>query len=299
MIKLGCNAMLPVARPMPYPDNQDDQRNWQDVEKVIRMIYDLRLDIVDLQPDRGFRSTEPAYLHRIKLLCQQCGLPIGFIGVGRGFVGIEEGQDGRVVGAPLPEDELQKRITEVKVGIDQAAFMGAPMIRHFGGGIPDETPDRDALWQTMVHSFQEVADYASGKGVLIGLHNHAPAVAPTGDDILRLLHEVDRENLTFILDTGQWWGSPGYWAGESNPEVDFYEFMEQTAPHATYVRAKIYKIDSGREENIDYERIMEILRKVNFNGNMSIVFEDRENNCSDTEAIELAAKYLRGLLADR
>ncbi|MDP6116564.1 MAG: TIM barrel protein [Planctomycetota bacterium] len=298
MIKLGCNAMLPVARPMPFPDYKDDPRNWEDVEKVTRMIYDLRLDIVDLQPNRGFRSTETAYLRRIKLQCQHYGLPIGFIGVGRGFVGVEEGPDGRVVGVPLPEDELQKRIIEVKEGIDQAAFMGAPMIRHFGGGLPDETPDRDALWQKMIHSFQEVADYAMGKGVLIGLHNHAPAVAPTGDDILRLIRDVNRENLTFILDTGQWRGSPGYRAGESTPEEDIYEFMEQTAPYATYVRAKIYKIHSGREEYIDYERIMAILRKVNFNGNMSIVFEDRENNCSDIEAIELAAKYLRGLLED-
>ena len=64
MIKLGCNAMLPVARPVPYPDNKDGPRKWENVEKVIRMIYDLRIDIVDLQPDRRFRSKEPANLHR-------------------------------------------------------------------------------------------------------------------------------------------------------------------------------------------------------------------------------------------
>ena len=62
--------------------------------------------------------------------------------------------------------------------------------------------------------------------------------------------------------------------------------------------AKIYKIDSGREEWLDYERVMGILRKVNFNGNMSIVFEGKGNQCSDYEAIGLAAKFLRRLLAE-
>ena len=107
------------------------------------------------------------------------------------------------------------------------------------------------------------------------------------------------ENFTFILDTGQWWGSPGTnRAGASDPNVDIYGYMEQTAPYASYVRAKIYKIDSGREEWIDYRRIMTILKAVNFNGCMSIVFEDRGNRCGYAEAIGLAVSHLRDLLAD-
>ena len=124
-----------------------------------------------------------------------------------------------------------------------------------------------------------------------------PAVAPTGEDILRILGDIDRENVTCILDTGQWWGSPGTnRAGKCDPDVDFYRFMEQVAPHTSYVRAKIYKIDSGQEEWIDYRRIMPILKAVNFNGNMSIVFEDRGNQCGYPEAIRLGARYLRELL---
>jgi L-ribulose-5-phosphate 3-epimerase len=296
MIKLGCNAMVKTARQLPHP-GKDDARNWVDIEQLIRMIYDLRLDIIDFQLYRGFRSSEPIYLSHIKKLCQQYGLPIGFLGVGSGFVKTEKGADGKTVGAPLAKQELRQCIDEVKKGIDLAAFMSAPMVRLFGGGIPKDSPDRDALWTTVVHSFQEVSDYAADKGIFTGLHNHAPASAPTGDDILRLLRDVNRDNFTYILDTGQWYGSPGSsgdW--DDNDNIDFYQFMEQTAPHATYVRAKIYKIDSGREELIDYERVMDILRKVNFNGNMSIVFEDQGNMCNAAEAIALAVKFLRGLL---
>lgn len=292
MIKLGCNAMLQVAAERRHPD-KEDPRNWTEISDLVRQIRTWRLDIVDFQLFRGFRSKDPAYLRSIKILCQQCGLPIGFLGVGRGFVGAEDR-----LGVRLPAAELGQRIAEVKEGIDLAAFMGAPLVRLFAGAIPAKSADRDALWQTVVECFQQVCDYAAQQGVLVGLHNHAPVIEPTGDDILRLLRDVDRENFTFILDTGWWRGSPGAAPlGPKAPAIDFYAFMEQTAPYASYVRAKIYKIDSGREEWLDYERIVDILRKVDFNGNMSIVYEGQGNQCSDLEAIGLAVDYLRGLLA--
>ncbi len=85
--------------------------------------------------------------------------------------------------------------------------------------------------------------------------------------------------------------------GATLPDIDFYAFMEETSSTATYIRAKIYKIDSGQEELLDYERIVEIIRRADFNGNISIVFEGQGNQCSDREAIGLAVAYLRGLLA--
>ena len=151
----------------------------------------------------------------------------------------------------------------------------------------------------MLRDKENAGQFIDVESLIDLIHNHPPAVAPTGDDILRILHDTDRENFTFILDTGQWFGSPGTnLAGKFDSGLAFYHYMEQTAPHAACVRAKIYKIDSGREEWLDYERIMSILKAVNYNGNVSIIFEDRNNRCGYAEAIGLAARYLRGLLAD-
>ena len=291
MIKLGCNAMLREAEKLPHPV-KDNSRNWIEVSQLVRRIRDWRLDIVDFQLFRGFASKDLTYLRALKILCQRSGLPIGFLGVGRGFVGEANG-----LGVALSAPELDQRIAEVKEGVDLAAFMGAPLVRIFAGAIPPESPNRDALWRTVVASFQQVCEYAAPKGVMVGLHNHAPVVAPSGDDVLRLLHDVDRENFTFILDTGWWPGAPGTAPLGPKGSDDFYAHMEQTAPHASYVRAKIYRIDSGCEEWLDYERIVEILRAVDFNGNMSIVFEGYGNRCSDFEAIRLAVAHLRKLLA--
>jgi hypothetical protein len=81
----------------------------------------------------------------------------------------------------------------------------------------------------MIARFQEVADYAADRGVFIGLHNHPPVDSPTGDDIVRILQETDRANVTFILDTGRWKGSPGTPPmGVTDPDADIYDYMKQT-----------------------------------------------------------------------
>ena len=289
MIKLGCNSLV---------KDRENPGGWIDIETMIDLIHTLRLDIIDFQLDRGFRSLEPAYLRRVKILCHRYGLPIGFIGAGSGFVGTTQLPNGGVVGAALSSDELQRRIDEVKRAVDVAVFMGAPLIRLFGGGVPEDTENREAVWSTMISGFQAVSDYAAEKGILIGLHNHPPAVEPTSDDIFRILNDVNRENFTFILDTGRWRGAPTSGEGTSYSSEAIYRYMEQTAPYASYVRAKIYKVDSGEEELLDYRRIIAILKRVNFNGNMSIVFEDQGNRCDYAEAIGLAVKHLRGLLAE-
>ena len=287
MIKLACNSLIAVG----------DGR-WMDAEDFIEFAYQLRLDSVDFQLDRGLRSRDRDYLLRLKRACLERGLPIGFLGIGSGFVGSTNLPGVDVVGAPLPRDELRRRIDEVKAAVDDAAYIGAPCIRLFGGSIPEATEASGALWFEMITSYQEVADYAADRGVFIGLHNHPPVDSPTGDDIVRILQDTDRANLTFILDTGRWKGSPGTPPmGVTDPDADIYEYMKQTATYATYVRAKIYRIDSGREEWIDYSRVMEILSAVDFNGTMSIVYEDQGNACGPREAITLAVAHLREVIA--
>ena len=103
MINLGCNSLV---RDRDHPDQ------WIDIETMIHLIHELRLDMIDFQLDRGFRSLDPEYLRRVKIMCHKYGLPIGFVGVGSGFVGAAEGPNGGVVGAPLPSEELRRRIDE-------------------------------------------------------------------------------------------------------------------------------------------------------------------------------------------
>ena len=268
MIKLGIMAR---AR----PDS--------DLEKQIRFARALNLDMIDFH--LGGFPRDPESMLRIKKLCLELGMPIGYLGSGGGYVGTG--------------DELQQRMEKDKADIDVAVFMGAPLVRLMGGRPRPDDPTPESTWTNTIRCFQEVADYAADRGIALGVQNHPPPVAPRGEDILRILNETDRVNVTHIMDTGQWWGSiEAHPRGEFDPEVDIYEYMKQTAPFASCVRAKIYKIDTGREEWLDHARVLSILRAMDYNGEICICFEGQGNKFSYEDCMRMAVGHLRELLAN-
>ncbi len=268
MIKIGCN----------YLSFKGAETS---VEDFIETCHDLRLDCVDFH-QRAFASDETAYLLGIKRKCLDMGLPIGYLGVAGGFSG---------------DDDFQRaKIEEAKSAVDMALVLGAPLIRLFGWQT-FETESRDPMFAALASCLREVSGYGAEKGVIVALQNHDNRnLAATGPDVLRIIRDVDHANFSFIMDTGQWRGSPGA-AGDPDPNVDIYSYMEQTLPHAGYVRCKFYKVASGREEVLDYGRVADILKAANYNGCISIVYEGREDN-DRAELIGKAAAHLRELLAN-
>ncbi len=275
-MKLGCFSNL------PDPDNAG---GFMDLEAFIRFVHELEFNAVDFHLGKGFRSKEPDYLEQIRRLCHDCGLPVGYVGSVGNFAG--------------PEQEVARRMDQARFDMDVAAALGAPLVRLFAVSLRDDD-DRQALWEQMIANFQLLADEAARKGVALALQNHNNRnLAATGSDVLAILDQVGRDNFTYILDTGEWHGSVGASPlGESDPDVDIYAFMKQVAPRAAYVRAKIYRVETGREEWIDYERVVGILKGAGFDGTVSIVLQNQTEGLANTEAVRLAAGHLRELLAD-
>ncbi|AWT59827.1 MAG: hypothetical protein DF168_01022 [Candidatus Moanabacter tarae] len=261
MIKIGCNYL--------------SLKNTS-IEEFIRIVYELRLDVVDFHQD-AFESSDPVYLSTIKSLCLKYGLPIGYIGVSGLFHGTAE--------------ERNEQASRAKDAVDLAAFLGSPIIRLFCATVPEKNADGEEVWPGMIAGYREVADYAAAKGISIGLQNHPI----TGKTMLRIREDTNRNNFNFIVDTGQWTGSPGAAPrGETDPKHDFYGYMEETLPHAMYIRTKFYRIETGREEWLDYDRIACLIKNINYNGCISIVYEGE--NEDRIEQVRLAASYLRQLL---
>ena len=266
MIKIGCNYLSFKGAEIS-------------VEDFIQTCHELRLDCVDFH-QRAFASQETDYLLGMKRQCLDLGLPVGYLGMGGGFAGDEEFQ--------------RSKVAEAKVVIDMALVLGAPLIRVFGWQTL-ETGGRDPLFAALARCLREVCDYGKKQGVIVALQNHDNRnLAATGPDVLRIIREVDHPNLSFIMDTGQWRGSPGA-AGDPDPQVDIYDYMEQTLPHAGYVRCKFYQIASGREKVLDYQHIARLLQGANYNGCISIVYEGREQE-DRAELIGKAAAHLRQIL---
>ena len=273
MLKLGCMSLS-------YKD--EFGANQLDLEQFIERAYQLRLDGIDIHTG-AFASLEPEYLRKIRMQAQKRGIALSYIGVSSNF--------------GKPQADLDAEVASAKHWIDIAAYMGIPLVRVFAAWIPEGESEED-VWARMIPCLVEVAEHGEEKGVVVGLHNHNHGcVTRTGKDVRRIIDEVDNPYFSHILDTGQYVGSPGASGqrGKEDPSLNFYGSIEETAPLAVHVRCKIYRIESGVEEWLDYPRILKILEGVDFNGWCSIVYEGQDVEAEAT-AVPKAVSYLRSLL---
>jgi len=230
-----------------------------DFFSYIQACRDLNLDGVDLH-GYHFASTERDYLWQIKKACMQRGLSITCVSIPNNFA--------------LAFDALPAELEKTRRLIDAAAFLGAPLVRVFAGW--SDTKDA-GTWGRVVSCLRESAAYGESKGIVVALQNHNHnGVAALGKDVLRLLADVAHANLSHVLDSGQY--------------LDLYDSLVMTADRAVHVRCKIYEIETGEERKLDYGRIFAILRGVNYNGFLSIVYEGAED---EQAAVRKAVPYLR------
>jgi sugar phosphate isomerase/epimerase len=242
----------------------------------------LELDGVDFNLG-SFQALERDHLKKIKKTCLEHGLTIACIGVSNDF------------GRPPDQQEGVQR--QIQQGLDVAQFLGAPVVRLFAGSVRDGQ-NREAVWKRCVDGLKHAADYAEKVGVMAALQNHNHNnVASTGEDVVRLLSEVDHPWCSHVLDTGQYLGSPG--ASGAKPDDarrhDVYKSIERTAARAILVRAKLYRLRSGKEEWLDYDRIFKIIRGVKYNGFVSLVYEGW-NDMDAMHAVPMGVKFLRSHL---
>jgi sugar phosphate isomerase/epimerase len=214
------------------------------------------------------------------------------------------------IGVPLSHNKegdaaYRANIDLCKQWVDIASFMGVPMVRSFGG---QAAPGQEAAAHArIVASLKECAAHAESKKVLLGLQNHNHGSMPaTGEQVCRLLDDVGSRYLVGLMDTGQWKGSPGVGPkhnegtppGVSTAGHNYLEYIEHAAPRAVTIQAKFYRVGSGVELWLDYEKIVQVLKDVGFNGWVGIVYEKHGVDGVDaTEAVPLAAAHLRSLFA--
>lgn len=249
------------------------------ITDILDQAAKMRLDGVDLLVS-VFPDTEPSTLRRVRMDCLRRGLNLCYLGVSNDF--------------GKPASELPGQVQLVKKWIDVAERMGVPMVRIFAAWIHQGEPEAE-VWRRMMPCMREVAEYGEKRGILIGLHNHNHGcVTRTGADVLRILGEVNNPYFTHILDTGQYAGSPGASGsgGKSDPRYDFYASIEQSAPKAVHIRCKIYRIQSGVEAWLDYDRIFPVFYRLQYNGYLSVVYEGQDAEAEEI-AIPKAVAFLR------
>src|SRR6185369_10225005 len=133
-----------------------------------------------------------------------------------------------------------------------AAVMGAPYIRIFAGSAPAGM-SRDQAKELCISAIEECCDYASGKGIFLGLENHGGIVS-TAEEILEIIRAVKSPWIGINLDTGNFHTD------------DPYADLARIAPFAVNVqiKAEIRPKAAKADQPADFGRLIKILRDANY-----------------------------------
>lgn len=181
-----------------------------------------------------------------------------------------------------PDADVRKKNIDHTIGCIELAYkLGIPTIRVNTGrwgttktfdelmknkGIEDRLPGHtdDEGFGWVIESLTECLPAAEKCGVVLGLENHW-GLGRTAEGVLRILDAIKSPWLQATLDTGNFLERQ-------------YEQYELLAPRAAFVQAKTYHGGgTWYTLDIDYPRVADILRKVKYQGYISLEFEGKED----------------------
>jgi sugar phosphate isomerase/epimerase len=234
-------------------------------------------DFVDLAADMALDAVEPtayyfppdvdsAYLHRLRQHAFRLGLDISGTAIGNNFC-LPAG----------PERDKQMELT--RTWIDRAAELDAPVIRIFAGSVP-KGDDESAAVSRAIEGIRASLPYAAERGVALALENHG-GVTATPEQLLRIVRAVDAPNFGVNLDTGNF------------QTADPYADLALVAPYAVNVQLKTEVHPSGKRQDADLARLIQILRDAKYSGYVVLEYEAEEDPLT---AIPRHIKALRSLL---
>lgn len=216
-------------------------------------------------------SEEPSYLQKLKRHAFLNGVDLIALSIHQDFVD------------PKPE-ERQKNIDHTIRCIELAYKLGIPCIRLNSGRwntiasfddlmkargiepvLEGHTEDEGFKW--CIDSIEKCLPKAAECGVILALENHW-GLTRTPEGLLRVLNAIKSPWLGALMDTGNFLEDP-------------YKKLKEIAPKAVFVQAKTYY--GGGEWytlDLDYKRIAQILRDVDYGGYISLEFEGKEDPAS-------------------
>ena len=161
--------------------------------------------------------------------------------------------------------------------IDAAHFLGCHAVRvnAAGKGTPEEVK------KTVVDSLSTLADYGKKSKISVIVENHG-GISSHGDWLADTLKTVGKKNCGSLPDLGNFY------------EYDRYQGVADLMPYAKGVSAKTHDFDAnGNETQIDYARMLKIVKDAKFKGYIGIEYEG--SKLSEEEGIFATKKLLERL----
>lgn len=253
------------------------------IQRVIDEAAKMGLDGIDVL-HRQMESEDNAYLQKLKKHAFLNGIAMTCLSIHQGFVTPDKA-------------ELKKHVDHTNHCIELAYKMGIPCLRLNTGRwntiksfddlmanrgiepiLPGYTEDDGYKW--CVDGIQQCLKKAEECGVLLALENHW-GLGSTPEGMLRIHDTVNSPWLGLLMDTGNFLENP-------------YNKLEKIVSKTSFVQAKTYY--GGGEWyslDLDYQRIIAMLKKANYQGYISIEFEGKEPGTTGVQkSVDLLRKYL-------
>jgi sugar phosphate isomerase/epimerase len=221
------------------------------LEEFITKAAEWGVEGVELTEYYFKKPVTPDYVLRLKRHAIRMGLDITGTPVGNVFT-------------HPPGEARDREISRVKEWIDVSADLGSPAIRIFAGNTPKGVEEAQArAWA--VECIEACLGQASKRGVVLALENHGGIVA-AANGLLEIVKAVKSEWFGANLDTGNY------------HTEDPYDDIARTAPHAVTCQFKVeMSRKGGKKEEADYPRLVEIMRKANYRGYITLEYEAAED----------------------
>ena len=195
-------------------------------------------------------DTDDDYLRKLKLQAFRLGLNVSGTAVGNDF-------------CHPAGPERDKQIALVKLWVDRAEVLGAPVIRIFSGNAKKGQSEAEAH-KLAVEGMEECCDYAGKHGVVLALENHG-GLTTTIEGLLSLVQDVKSPWFGVNLDSGNFRSS------------DPYADLARLAPYAMNVQIKVSMHPAGgKQEKADFKRLAKILGDAGYRGYIVLEFEEPE-----------------------
>jgi sugar phosphate isomerase/epimerase len=225
------------------------------------------------------KAADMEYWTKFKTNCEEAGVTVGLImcdALGN-------------LGDSDPEARMAT-VENHKAWVDVAAFLGAKTIRVNAAG--EGTAKEVAA--NAVDGLSKLGEYGATKGIQVVVENHG-GYSSNGKWLSGVMDKVGMDNVGTLPDFGNFCIEHG--ADGCAEEYDRYLGMEEIMPYAKGVSAKSNVFDAeGNESNMDYLRIMKIVKAAGFKGYVGIEYEGSE--LSEDEGIKATKALLEKVFAE-
>lgn len=165
-----------------------------------------------------------------------------------------------------PDEEARQQAVENHYKwVNMAKFMGCHTIRVNAAsrGSYEEQMERSA------DGLRRLSEYAAEEEINIVVENHG-GLSSNGEWLAGTINMVDMPNCGTLPDFGNFTMGDG-------ETYDNYKGVEELMPYAKGVSAKTNVFDeNGNEANLDYPRLMQIVKDAGYTGHVGIEYEGSE-----------------------